>query len=876
LLQKRIDSFHVRSLAQALPVMQVSPRAHLTIHLRSTQEQTMHERTRWLLERSMMVLALMVTLVVGVAFGGAHVAVAVGAAALWGVAGIGMMLHKCSVPRVAGLWLVAITITMLFCVPLPMSLLRLLAPPTATIVEHTYATLGTTVSFHPLSMDPPEAAMSLARLLGGAMLFVVSATSAASALRRRWLEDLMLACGAAWLLAAYVHPLLGIEGAWGMFLRRDSFLYAPLVNTNHLARFLGGTGLALLGIGLMQQASTRRTLLCVTGIALTMSILATSSRGAVVVLPAAAAVAWWCWRAALPSMQMTHRSHVRRRALWGAGALLVAASVPLWLGRHTLRQALSSLSSESLHSSKVAMYGPTSEIIAAHPMGIGPGAFAVATPAWQASHALDPGFTYTHVENNVLSIVTEYGVPAGMLFLLLVLWVCTSLLWPLPRAKALPPRARAVLPALVFLLLSDLLDFYLETPIGQAWLAIVVGYGASAWSRHDDKDTPWPMRRFTPSTRAVAVVAVVWSALFVWSAGTTLRSARQKLDQAFKAMDTNGDERAQLAREALMAHPADGHYAYELAVAARQRKDAAEALRYVELSLELAPYFWGAHVEAARAMMASKRRSQGMAAYRTALSHRADPDIINEVLRRFDSIEDRQQALPYTQGAQMHLLIQLKQEQRWDQAMVVATSLFEEFPDHQTASEVIAAVAQQTKTDAAELLLFIDRALAKSLVVSSNAWVSALQALVRVQGQVAALDASSTWSSHSSLPFEVEQARLRAALQVNDARAESILQSARRVSRSADDVMQLDGLEASWHESRSQWLQALRLRETVAKRNTTDVAAQLALVKTALQTERIDMAQQAHDRAARLAPGRADVVEAGIAIDEARRRQAIK
>jgi O-antigen ligase/tetratricopeptide (TPR) repeat protein len=824
----------------------------------------MYERVGRRLEQVVTTTALAVVVVVAMLFGGAHVTLAVAAAAVWGGLAMVLVVRGATIPRAALLWLLPIVVHVVFLLPLPMGLLAILSPRSHSLVARTMNVLGTSVSAHPLSIDPPETALSLVRLLGALALFVVVQQAVSSQSRRRWLDSLIFILTALVVIAAYAHPLLGLEGAWGMFLRRDSFLFGPMVNTNHLARLLGGLGLMTMGIGMLERPGVRRWWFLIVGTIGVASVFATSSRGAFFTIPVGAALALWLLRPPKP-IRTASTIFAGPRAWWLIIAVVVAAVIPVWLAQGTWSKAMASLSTDPLHKSKLAMYPPVVDMIAAFPTGIGPGAFAVATPPWQAVGELEQGYIHTHVENDVLSVLLEHGLLGGIALLALIV-ACAFALWRRPP----PRRAWATVPALVFLLLADLLDFYLETPMGAAVLAIAVGYLVGQLPRTNAQPIEplaWPVKRMslTPPQRWAVIVPA--TALMMLGGASAWQDSRQRIDQAFKTTT----DRGALALHGLRYHPGDGHYAYELAVAAREKKDAVRALRMVELALELSPDLRGAHVEGARAFVALRKKDQGLAAYRSALTLQPTAEIYEEVLKRFRDVADRQQALPYTEGAQLVLLSRLKQEQRLAEATTLAVQLFEEMPTSNTATEAISLTAQAVVDDTTVLDDLVARALAKQLVVSSNAWLTALAAGIRVQGKATTVRASSSWSKCTDVPFAVEAGRLRAAASINDPSAASILQEARKVTRSADDVVSLDEAEAVWHEQRSEWLLALRLRESVARRNSNDVAAQLSLVNTAVLANRPDLARMAFDRAARLAPGRDDVVKAGLAIDAAKR-----
>lgn len=719
--------------------------------------------------------------------------------------------------------LLGLVATLMALVPLPHGLRALLDEDGADRVTRVAALLGPDeLQFlRPvLAYDPPEAALAGLRLLVATVAFVVLAHGAGRAQLRR-LAYRVLCCGAALVfVVALLHGLVEKTGqtAWGLLPSGASFFHAPLVNANHLGKVF--VFFALLGFG--RALSIRRGresgAFFVCGVLCVFGVYWTESRGSLVALA--------CGVALLLMLLLARRvpaelGDARALAIAGiATGLLVATILACTVGADALAQ-LADLDPEGAIKSKVRVL-PWGWLVAReHPVvGTAPGGFALVLPAAipleqafgspQTGAALDASrFRYTHVENLVLQTVVDHGLIVGGVMLVAVVAVA----WHVARSGAAigSPGAAAALGAT---LVGELVDFVTEIPAGLllvvAALALLAGKARPRLAGPDI--TPSSLIAFAAVAAAFAVL-LAFVGMLDWRRSVATNLAGAPI----------GERRPALLR-ALARHPSDAQLAYALAVDARTRRDPRGALRFANQALSVSPQHRGAHVEAARALVALGNLSQSLVEYRAAWrSGMPEPSLLDEVLARYPAYVQRRAAFPDEPTALTHLCQKLRTLGASAQS------------DAQRCFDEVALLPDPSREERAMQIHYaiergdIDGALARMDLNLAHAPADAAAAtalgLERRDGAAAALARTGKWTfARGGAPFYAWRAR--AALSAK--RDDIVDQTLADLDASATDTasfLAAKRIKADVHERRGELDDALELVTMLAARAPGDIDA---------------------------------------------------
>lgn len=540
----------------------------------------------------------------------------------------------------------AAAVTALQCLPLPAGLVAWLAPARHAVAADTAATLGVAPPGPvALSYDPPATLVALATLCGQLGLAYAAARVAASARGRLWLARIAAVAGAALAVCGLVHRGLGLDALFGVYqpAQATPAYPAPLLNDNHLAGFLSLTAPLALAVAVASAGAARLAWVSALA-AITATNLLVASRGGAVSLAVGLG-------AAVILLVAGHRRQPgrrRARATLIPAGIVVACGVVLVgvLATDRIRDELSRTSMDELDDprSKFGVWRAALVLMSENPWtGVGRGGFE---PAFTRLHESGTK-TYSHVENQYLQTIVDWGVLAGAGMLACAAW----LLWRAVRrreAGALLAGARAdpvaagALAALAALAAHAVTDFHLEMPGVAATAITVVAVLLPARARRSGRSRwrPWVPRLTALAAGAIAVTL---------AASPAGRSAREDeaamvalFDRAVAAGERGEraaararlDRAVALGRDAVARHPADYLLAGLLArIHFRQREP--EAVRWINRALALDPKHPGLHVLAARMLLAAGRRHQALVEYRLALRYTLTPRAILEDLVRW-------------------------------------------------------------------------------------------------------------------------------------------------------------------------------------------------------------------------------------------------
>jgi len=500
----------------------------------------------------------------------------------------------------------ALAMTLLQLLPLPVALLRWIAPRTAELVTLPPLPAPT---FATLSLDAPATAHEAIKLvlyLGGSLLAL---SLFADKRRERELFSWIGLAGTAVAALGLLHALARLDRPFGAFGLPSEGLVSTFINPNHLAGFAGLASFVSLGLALANRG-TLRAVWAVNG-ALTGAVVFLSlSRGGT--LAYLGAVLFFAVPVALDRPERKHN------LLWVQLGLVGAILTAAYVAYANIVHELWTLGRPDAFS-KAQIWAPVWTMVQDFSAwGVGRGAMA---GIYTLYSPFADTVTFTHLENEWLQPFVDWGLPMGLLF---VGAIGFCFVQALRRAVGKPARLGAVT-GLLFLGVHNLGDFNLTLSAVAlpAWMMLTVLATQPSHSDTKEKSKRWLERlgNLRPSYNVGMLGAAVLSILVVVCAVPAIRftSARdtQRLHQLLVAYPKQIPQ-LETIHTILARHPADAML--PLSTAERLLAIPAQrplALRFVNRGLYLAPRYYGGHLLAARALMTLGHTNQALLEYRT-------------------------------------------------------------------------------------------------------------------------------------------------------------------------------------------------------------------------------------------------------------------
>lgn len=534
---------------------------------------------------------------------------------------------------------VALTVwTAISVVPIPAGWLEHLSPHAADIWARCLTPLGQPGPARAtLSLDPVATRIQVLRGVTYLLAFVTAVRIAGRREGVVFLERAIVVTAAALALAAILHPALGAEKVFGLYLpRRDPGArhVAPILNSNALSGYLNiGISIVLAQV-LSPRAGWPRSLLATLWVALVALQVWVASRGGLAATGLSAALVVWITYSKGPDdcRALTTFLVPAVLVLLGVGATILASS-------DATMGELATLEVSKLDLARAAF-----RIVPDFPVfGIGRGAFESVFPGYRT----DVGYiVYTHPENIVAQWVTEWGVaPAVLAFLALFVALRPA------SAIARTPRAAGAWAAVVCLGVQSLVDFGSEYPAVVIALATCVGIitGGTSGTNEPRKLDAWATspRRLVA---AVALASLVSLALVIPGWHHDLFDDREALHASAIARLVRRADFDALAASAMLRHPAEPYLPFTGALRA-VRTGESSVIPWIERTVELALVYGPAHLLLAR-WLTPRSPSQARLEYRLTLEQA--PELSSYVLPAMPGLvhgyDDALEVIPRTWG----------------------------------------------------------------------------------------------------------------------------------------------------------------------------------------------------------------------------------
>ncbi|HEX4417959.1 MAG TPA: O-antigen ligase family protein [Kofleriaceae bacterium] len=533
------------------------------------------------------------------------------------------------------MFLIAIGLTAAQLIPLPDGVLDALNAR-GNELRSDGAALAGTAPWHAITLDSAgtlHALGYLVTLLGVAVLGLRLASSERG--RYYVLAGVALACGLAAAVTG-LHTLLNLDSLYGVYapLHATPPILGPLLNPNHLGGLMA-IG-AVLAVGLVfyqRQAPQLRVLWIVLAIGCSATAMASLSRGATLALGLGVATTIALLFASRLGVGDDDAGSRPRRALMNdipiAIVIAFGLAVAVYTSAGKVADQLDNTSLAELHQplSKYQAWSSSFQLVEEAPwVGIGRGALE---PVFTRVHDASAYITFSHLENEYVQAIVEWGVPGGIAILLALAW-CIAIAAKRWRDG---PLAAAAIGACAAIMFQNSVDFSVEL-LGVAVPALLAG-----------------TTLLTPGVRETRSVAArgARAALVLGLAGAAALGflpVTRSIQEDHDWLTDNDDATLDQLREVMARHPLD-YLAYGKAAALLLRNGDPQAGKFLNHALALHPTHPGLHRLAARTLIAAGLRSQGAVEYALALHGTLAPKtMITEIVTLLPDVELAGSALP--------------------------------------------------------------------------------------------------------------------------------------------------------------------------------------------------------------------------------------
>ena len=595
----------------------------------------------------------------------------------------------------------ALGLTLLQLLPLPRSIVAALNPHGVELRETGLDLIGQTAgAWQPISLDT-------AGTLHGAAMIILMLGVAFIALRltaadkgRFWI------CGAIAVLAGTValltgaHVALGAQTLYGWYRPTEASpaLFGPLLNPNHLGGLMAMGSLLSAGLFFHDaQASLRRvgwaalTLLCIA------TTMLSQSRGAVLSLGLGAvafAIAMLGQRVgAGPKRRNPPGEMWRTKVPMAVFATCLVALVIYSSAEKVSGQIIDTQVTElGDRHSKFAAWRSSMTLVAETPwVGIGRGALE---PVFTRVHGASSYHTFSHLENEYVQAVVEWGVVGAVVIGVFMMWLVLSMVRRWHRG----PLAASALGALLAVATQNAVDFSLSLPalaLCSVALAATLAYvpvediaknrGRGA-NTSDHANGPGIRRMFW---RGILVVAVLGAGIVM-----LLPSSRSVAESHDLLTARNAD--MGIVRDAISAHPLD-YLAYGRATDILLAQNDARAGGFLRHALRLHPTHSGLHRIAARLLIRGGHADQAALEYRLALQNTQAPRrLLDEVSIRLIDPNLAVRAIPLDMANPEQVVKFLISDGHLPVALRWLEAVLEKNPESAVVTQLLLAVAQKS------------------------------------------------------------------------------------------------------------------------------------------------------------------------------------
>jgi O-antigen ligase len=662
-------------------------------------------------------------LVIG--FGAAGVALAVlavGGAPRWAISltalplAIAIALTVSSRRRFASvspiIWtlLVALGFTLLQLLPLPSSFVASLNPTGVAMRDAGLALVGQEpTDWQTITLDVAGTIRSAAQLVLMLAVAFISLRITATEKGRFWISAGVALLASLCAVITALHVVLGATTLYGVYQPYETPQFmGPLINSNHFGGLMTLGALISAGLFFHDTWVPRRIAWVVSTLFCLVASLLAQSRGAALSL-LAGSIAF----AVVMLGQKFTAKYVSGR--WRSSADMWRTRIPIAVFATCVLALIVYSSAQNVSNqladtritevgdqhSKFAAWRSAVHLLDESPwLGVGRGAIE---PALTRVHPGSSFHTFSHLENEYLQAVVEWGAVGAFFIGLGLLWIT----YTCARRWHRGPLAAGALGALVAVAAHNAVDFNLSLP-GMALVTIaitatlcyvpVIENGKRKRDRSLSDAEGGAARRYT--LQVIGRVSMVIALLV--SAGIMMSSMSRSLAESHRDIENPTTTYEEIC-QAIAAHPLD-YLAYgratDVLIAARDRR----AGDFLQHAMLLHPTHAGLHRIAARVLVATGHLNQASIEYSLALRNSQRPRrLLDEVATRLVDTEIAVQAIPLDLSTPAEIVSLLSKDghyalaQRWLEE-VLATK-----PETPGIAPLLASLARRTKDPQAEV-----------------------------------------------------------------------------------------------------------------------------------------------------------------------------
>jgi hypothetical protein len=505
-------------------------------------------------------------------------------------------------------------------IPLPGALLDLLQP-VGHALRRDGAELVGTDPWSSLSLDPAGTLRAFTHFVILLGIAVVALRLSISERGRYYCVAAVAACAGVSAVVVGIHKLFDLRELYGLYALEEvnPHLIGPLLNLNHLGGWMAvGTVLSLALVAYRRQPTLLRPLWLANAAGCASVAVATVSRGATLALLAGAVV---CGATLIGQRLVGSEAPRRKRASFLTSSLPIgivgvcAVVIVVLSNAGSVMSQLSNTSLDELGDSrtKFAAWRSSMDLVDEAPVfGLGRGAFET---SFARVHPGSSQATFSHVENEYLQVVIDWGLVGGALLLLTATWLAVRAI----RRWRDDVLVAGVLGAACAIAIQSTVDFGIELLGLAVPTTVLLATVSQAPLREIATSRGLTMSRAVRVLHIVALFGCV--GLLISNATTDLAEDQGRIRRATTSAPIDA---------ALERHPLD-YYAFAVAAERLERAKDPRAIRLLNHALTLHPTHPGLHHTAARMLVRAGYPAQAAVEYAAALRGRMQVATVREI-----------------------------------------------------------------------------------------------------------------------------------------------------------------------------------------------------------------------------------------------------
>ena len=566
-------------------------------------------------------------------------------------------------------------------VPLPIQWIALLSPNKLAILNESRQLLGLSMpSFTAITLDTSATLLETIKTLSYALLSFSLFRIGHDNKGREYLTKLYLGLGGTVLLIALVHFALKLDSLYGFYQPEINVLgtLSPILNSNHLAAYLGSIACGALVYSLMNKGPLK-----IIGLIFTFCLVAMSlfqqSRSATISMSIGMVVS------VIFLFKNRSPKKTSHSLFWGIALLSCFAVLGVAMFEQIYSQFNNGTTAELLgdKAGKFRLWRDSEALFWAHSLlGIGRGAFESAIGPFVSHDTIQ---RFSHVENAPLQALLDWGTLMGGLAIVLFL----STLKNCVATAFKSPLHGGAFAGLAVLVIQSIGDFSFHLP-AIVFLFIIYMSILSSSTLKVTRKSFFHARIVRLAILGTLLISVTVASLPGLS---PLRADQEKLD----LLPKESDAALTFGKEALKRHPADFLITGYLAES-HLNKSPKESLGFVNYSIRRNNNYSRTHQLAALLLLKTAHKKQACLEYKRSMElSPAGIEFLEPMLQSF-SQHDLLNCLP-TQG---RLALQILDRLRIRMprlAFDFATQLTELQPDNHDAWSRLATIAHDQKNN---------------------------------------------------------------------------------------------------------------------------------------------------------------------------------